>query len=50
LTQINAAYRLAPTRWQMPFNPRRAYIIVVIGIATLVLSITLLAGIVISVW
>jgi hypothetical protein len=34
----------------MPFNPRRAYIIEVAGIATLVLSFALLAGIVISVW
>jgi hypothetical protein len=44
-----AAARLPPTM-TMPFNPRRAFIIETVGIATLVLSMALLAGIVISVW
>ena len=50
MIQINNTARLPPTRWQMPFNPSRAIIIEVAGIATIVVSVALVVSVLLSVW
>jgi lipopolysaccharide/colanic/teichoic acid biosynthesis glycosyltransferase len=37
-------------RWRMPFNPKRAFNIEVAGIATIVLSVAVLAVALLSAW
>jgi hypothetical protein len=49
MIQIKAVARLPPTRWQMPFNPRRAFIIEVAGAATVILSVALVACVLFSI-
>ena len=49
MIQINAAARLPP-RWRMAFDPSRASILEVAGIATIILSVVVIASVVYSIW
>jgi hypothetical protein len=50
MIQINAAARLPPRAWRMPFDPRRVFNLEVAAIAIIVLSLAVLAFVGFSIW
>ena len=50
MIQINAAARLPPRAWGMPFDPRRVFNLEVAAIAVIVLSLAVLAFVGFSIW
>jgi hypothetical protein len=50
LGPIKVVARLPPKTWRMAFHPRRAFNLEVAGIATLILSVALIAYVLIAIW
>jgi hypothetical protein len=44
LIQIKAAARLPPKKWRMSFYPRQVSIVEIAGIATIILSVAVVVG------